>query len=160
MYRDLQSLLADYADGPQQLSARVHELSAADSDARPVPERWTIREVVCHLSDFEIVSADRIRRVLAEDNPTFFDGDPRLFAAALKYDQRSVAEELTLIEAVRTSTARILGGCDLEDLQRTGVHSAEGPMTLETLVERTVKHIPHHLVFIEEKLAALAGDGT
>ena len=50
-----------------------------------LPESGSIRQVVCHVTDFEIVSADRVKRVLAEDNPTMFGGDPDAFAAALAY---------------------------------------------------------------------------
>ena len=84
------------------------------------------------------------------------DGDPGLFADALKYSERDVSVELRLVSAIRQSTGRILQACEIEKFQRTGVHSAEGPMTLEALVERAVRHIPHHLGFIREKLNALS----
>ena len=42
-------------------------------------------EVVCHISDFELVYADRMKRVVAEDRPTMFGGDPDLFASKLAY---------------------------------------------------------------------------
>jgi hypothetical protein len=35
--------------------------------ARPIPRKWSTLEVVCHLADFEIVYADRIKRVIAEN---------------------------------------------------------------------------------------------
>ena len=38
--------------------------------ARPIPGKWSTLEVVCHLADFEIVYADRIKRVIAENEPT------------------------------------------------------------------------------------------
>ena len=43
-----------------------------------------------------------------------------------------------------------------EDFQRRGVHSKSGPLTLEAFVERSTRHIPHHVRFIEEKRKALA----
>lgn len=157
---EIDSLLQQYADGADALESLVAGLTTEQLDAVPVAEKWSIRQVVCHLADFEVVSADRIKRILAEENPTLLDGDPDLFASALAYGQRDVAEETQLIQYIRKSTARILNGCDLEDFQRTGVHSAEGPMTLETIVERTVRHIPHHLDFIREKLNAMSTDGN
>ena len=58
---------------------------------------------------------------------------------------RDLAEELALIEVTRSHLARILRHCDIEAFQRTGVHSEDGPMTLETLLERIVSHMsaPH-----------------
>ena len=51
----------------------------------------------------------------------------------------------------------ILQSCDANAFQRTGVHSLDGPMTLQTLLQRITDHIPHHVAFIEEKLQTMAG---
>jgi hypothetical protein len=48
--------------------------------ARPVPGKWSTLEVICHLADFEIVGADRIKRVIVENEPTLFGGDEKIFA--------------------------------------------------------------------------------
>ncbi|MFY8059197.1 MAG: DinB family protein [Planctomycetaceae bacterium] len=66
-----------------------------------------------------------------------------------------VEDELQLISLVRSQVARILRQTELEDFQRTGVHSEAGPLTLETLLERVTAHIPHHLSFIDEKVRLL-----
>jgi len=153
---DFQTLLENYAAGPQLLKGAVDGLSEADLDAIPVAGKWSIRQVICHIADFEPISVDRMKRVLAEDNPTMFDADPNAFAAKLNYEHRNITEELSLIEFCRKHMVSVLRHCDIEDLQRTGVHSEDGPMTLETLVERVTNHIPHHIAFIEEKRKALA----
>jgi uncharacterized damage-inducible protein DinB len=124
-------------------------------DARPVPGRWSTRQVVCHIADFEPVYADRMKRVIAEEQPTMFGGDPDVFAARLAYDRRDVEEELAMIEAVRRHVARILRALAPADFQRRGLHSTDGPITLETLLARIAAHIPHHVRFIEEKRRAL-----
>ena len=53
-------------------------------DATPIPGTWTTRQVICHIADFEPVYADRMKRALAEDQPTVFGGDPDAFAARPK----------------------------------------------------------------------------
>jgi len=40
------------------------------------------------------------------------------------------------------------------------VHTEDGPVTLETLLERIVIHIPHHLSFIEAKIAAIRSSAS
>lgn len=121
----------------------------------PIPGKWSIRQVVCHLADFEPIYADRMKRVLVEDNPTLFGGDPDVFAAGLHYDKRDVERDLQLIVLVRSQMSQILRNTDIEAFQRTGVHSEVGPMTLETILERATRHILHHIPFINEKTAAL-----
>ncbi|APZ93118.1 DinB family protein [Fuerstiella marisgermanici] len=154
--KDIPTLLSEYKAGAELLTAKVGSLPDDVVDKVPVPGKWSIRQVVCHIADFEIVAADRMKRILSDDNPTLLDGDPDLFVDALQYGHRQMESELNLISAIRTSVAQILSACDVEVFQRTGVHSTDGPMTLETVLERSVNHIPHHLAFIDEKLAALA----
>lgn len=148
----IDELIQKYSMGAQALSDVVLSVSAEKFDLTPQPGKWSIRQVVCHLADFEPIYADRMKRVLVEENPTLFGGDPDVFAGGLHYDKRDVREELELIRIVRSQMVRILKAMDLEDFQRTGVHSEAGPLTLETLLERITGHIPHHLKFIEEKI--------
>lgn len=151
----LEEILTAYEEGPELLRIAVEKADSSQFDLQPISGKWSIRQVVCHIADFEPVYTDRMKRVLVEDNPTMFGGNPDNFAARLHYDQRSVAEELDLIKVVRSQMARILRNIDIEDFQRTGVHSEDGPLTLETLLERITCHIPHHIKFIEAKIAAM-----
>jgi len=150
------TLIDNYYDGPQLLRKAVAGMSQEQLVARPIPGKWSTLEVVCHLADFEIVYADRIKRVIAENEPTLFGGDPDGFAARLAYHQRNAEEELLLIGTIRKQVAQILGTLKPEDFQRQGIHSESGPLTLETLVQRITGHIPHHVRFIEEKRKAMA----
>jgi hypothetical protein len=134
----------------------VAGLSHEQLIARPIPGKWSTLEVICHLADFEIVGADRIKRVIAENEPTLFDGDEKVFAARLSYHQRNAEEEVLLIELIRKQVARILRTLNPEDFQRRGIHLGVGPMTLEGFVQVRINHIAHHVRFIEEKRKALA----
>ena len=151
----LDELLKQYEKGSDLLKTAIAGVREDQLDQTPVPGKWSIRQVVCHIADFEPVYMDRMKRVLVEDNPTMFGGDPDVFAAGLHYDKRNVQEELELISVVRRQMAVILRNTDVEDFQRTGVHSEAGPLTLETLLERITRHIPHHVTFVAAKIAAM-----
>lgn len=151
----LDKLIDSYLAGPAQLRAAIAGMSAAQIDAAPVPGKWSTRQIICHIADFEPVYADRMKRVIAEEHPTMFGGDPDLFAAKLVYDQRDIEEELQMIETVRRHVGRILRTQPAAVFQRTGNHSENGPMTLEKLLTNITNHIPHHVRFIEEKRAAM-----
>ena len=150
------ALIAAYLDGARQLREGVAGLSTEEVKLRPIPGKWSTLEVVCHLADFEIVFADRIKRVIAEDEPRLPGGDENLFAARLAYHDRRLESELTLVAAIRGHVADILRTLKPEDFQRRGIHSEAGPLALETLVERATGHIAHHLKFVAEKKRALA----
>jgi DinB family protein len=149
------ALIDDFAAGTQLLRGAVKGMTREQVIARPVAGKWSTLEVVCHLSDFEIVYADRIKRVIAEERPTLPDGDEQLFAARLAYHSRELDEELQVFGAIRASTTRILRTLADADFGRIGIHAAAGPLTLQQFVERGVNHVKHHVKFIAEKRKAL-----
>ncbi|MBX3438055.1 MAG: DinB family protein [Planctomycetaceae bacterium] len=152
---DPTQLIDAYLAGPALLRQAVAGMSNEELDAAPIPGKWSTRQVVCHIADFEPVYADRITRVIAEDRPTFFGGDPDLFAARLAYSARDIVEELVLVDAVRRHVGRILRTLPVEAFERVGIHSEDGPLTLGTLLQRITNHIPHHVRFIQEKRSSL-----
>ncbi|MCA9215940.1 MAG: DinB family protein [Planctomycetales bacterium] len=151
----IERLIDDYAAGPERLRQAISGMSDEQLDAKPIPGTWSTRQVVCHVADFEPIYADRMKRVIAEDEPTFFGGDPDVFASRLAYAERDVDEELNVIDATRRQLTRILTILSAEDFQRNGNHFEDGPLSLETLLSRITGHVPHHVNFIEAKRDAL-----
>ena len=98
-------LIEAYLDGAKQLREGVAGLSPEEVKLRPIPGKWSTLEVVCHLADFEIVFADRIKRVIAENEPSLPSGNENLFAARLAYHDRDLESELSLVEAIRKHVA-------------------------------------------------------
>jgi hypothetical protein len=149
------ALIDQYVAGPKQLRQATMGMSRDQLLSRPIPGKWSTLEVICHLADFEIVYADRLKRVIAEHQPTLFGGDETVFASRLAYHGRELEEELRLIESCRQSTARILRTLKEADFARIGKHSEAGPLTLLQFLERVTEHIPHHAKFIDEKRKAM-----
>ena len=148
-------LIADYLAGPKLLRDSISGMTPHQIDAAPIPGKWSTRQVICHIADFEPVYADRIKRVIVEDTPLLMSGDPDQFAAKLAYGQRDIENELQLIEVVRQQVATILRTVPAETFQRVGNHSTDGPLTIEQLLTRITGHIPHHIRTIVEKRTAL-----
>ena len=152
---DQSTLIDEYLAGPRKLRDDIAEMTTEQIDAAPVPGKWSTRQIICHIADFEPVYADRMKRALVESEPTVFGGDPDTFAARLAYEQRDIEEELQMIESVRRHMARILRTLNADDFQRTVNHAASGPLTVEQLLTNITNHIPHHITFIEEKRTAM-----
>ncbi len=149
------SLIDAYEQGPLLLANTVGTAPESTWDATPIPGKWSLRQLVCHLADCEIMYADRMKRVLAEDRPLMPDADQEVHVPVLTLPQRTLPTELAVITAVRAHMAPILRATGADSFQRTGNHSLEGPLSLRTLLERVTAHIPHHVRFAEEKLTAL-----
>jgi uncharacterized damage-inducible protein DinB len=150
-----QKLIDQYAAGPAQLRQAVAGMTRAQLLARPIAGKWSTLELVCHIADFEPVYVDRMKRIIAQEDPTLFGGDPDLFAKKLAYHERDLNEELALIEACRGHMTRILRTLPAEAFQRRGIHSDNGPMSLEKILTNIGNHIPHHLPFLQEKRQTL-----
>ncbi len=145
----------DYLNGPQLIREAIAGMTSEQIDATPIPGKWSTRQVICHITDYEPVYADRIKRVIAEDQPTLMNGDPDLFAANLAYAARDLDEEIHLIEVIRNHVARILRTLPAEAFERTGTHTVDGSLTLAQLLTRITNHVPHHMKFVAEKRASL-----
>ena len=152
---NLQTLIDQYLDGPKFLRAAVARMSREQALARPIAGKWSTLEVVAHLTDFEPVYADRMKRVIAETNPSLLGADQDKFALALCYQDRDLEEELKIIEVTRSQMARILRKQPESALQRVGIHNERGPVTLELLLTTVTNHIVHHGKFIQDKRQVL-----
>lgn len=151
----VEKLIDDYAAGPQLLRGSIGDMSDEQLKARPVAGRWSTLDVLCHLADTEGVYAERMKRVIAEDEPPLRGMDPDVWVPRLACGRRDADEEIRLIEATRGQMARILRSLSPADFQRTGHHSEDGPLSLQELLRRITEHIPHHVRFIREKKALL-----
>ena len=151
----MNSLIEQYSQGGQKLAKAVAGLTAEEMRAVPIPGKWSTHTVVIHLCDAEMAFADRIRRIIASDNPQLLAWDENQFSANLHYDDQSVEEALILIEATRRQLTRVLKALPEAAFARTGQHSERGPQTLETVVGFAISHLDHHLKFIAEKRAKL-----
>jgi uncharacterized damage-inducible protein DinB len=151
----LSKLSESYVAGANDVRKAIAGMSKEQLNARPVPGRWSTHEVVCHLADSEQAWAHRIKRIIAEEKPLLIGYDESRFAATLAYDGRDIEEELNLFDATRRQIGTILKALPESALQRSGIHSERGTLTLEKALELEIEHVAHHIRFVSEKRKAL-----
>src|SRR3954466_4006032 len=125
-------LLERYKQGYGVVTCALAGITEAELDTRPEPGEWTPREIVHHLADGEMTSAIRLRRLLAEDNPTIQGYDQDAFARELYYDRRPIQPALDALAAARATTAEILDHLTDEQWSRSGTHTESGTYSVET----------------------------
>jgi uncharacterized damage-inducible protein DinB len=148
-------LIEQYARGGAKLAEALRGLSKPELNARPIPGTWSIQQIVIHLMDSDLIASDRMKRVIAEENPTIIGFDETKFAEKLLYDEQSLEEAVTIFTLNRRNTAKILRGQPDSAYQRKGTHNERGPVTLLQLLETYTQHLEHHLQFILKKRAIL-----
>ncbi len=141
----------EYARGGTALQAAIRGLSAADLDALPVPGTWSIRQIVLHLMDSDLIGSDRMKRIIAEENPTLVGFDESAFAANLFYSAMDAAAAADIFHKNRLLTAEILRRLPDAAFIRWGTHNQRGRITLEELLAVHIHHLDHHLKFLKHK---------
>ena len=144
-----------FQHGEQWLRDSVAGLSDADLDARPIAGEWSIREVVHHMADGEIIAAGRLRRMLAEDVPAMPGYDAARFATDMSYQSLPLDAALNAFGAVRSLSVNLIGTLQPEQWSRTGMHSEYGEQSVERWVEGNGNHVESHVNQIKEIRAAL-----
>jgi uncharacterized damage-inducible protein DinB len=144
-----------YEAGGGMLAYAISGLSPEQVTARPGPGDWSIAELVGHLLDADLVYAERMKRVLAEESPVLQNFDENAWVARFGAGEIPLEEAAELFRSNRRWMARILRSCSESDFARTGRHTERGPLTLAELVATMVGHLDHHLRFLYGKRANL-----
>lgn len=144
-----------YALGAEILGFAAQGLSEEQARTPTTPGLWSIAELVVHVVETDLVIADRMRRVIAEENPPLLGFDEsawndRLFANQLDY---RLAIELMTIN--RRWMEPILRRLSPTDFARAGQHNHSGRKTLAELLIGASNHLDHHLRFLYAKRGIL-----
>src|ERR1035438_8535170 len=99
---DLPALLERYRRGAELLAMVLTGVFGEEEDFAIAPGKWSVRQIVAHLADAELVGAHRFRQVIAEDNPTIiaYDQDADFAIAPGKWSVRQIVAHLADAELV------------------------------------------------------------
>jgi uncharacterized damage-inducible protein DinB len=119
--------------------------------------KWSVRQVLRHLVDSEIVWSWRLRLVLAQDRPVLTGYDQDAWAERLHYAAADPEESLQEFAVLRRGNLRLLEQAGPDDLRRVGVHSERGEESVEHLIRLYAGHDILHLRQLERIRAAVGG---
>jgi uncharacterized damage-inducible protein DinB len=151
----LADLLDRYEAGSEILSYATQQLTPEQAQARPGPGAWSIAELVGHLLDTDLVYADRMKRLIAEEDPTLQAFDENVWIARIDHNAMPIAEAVDLFAAHRRWMTRLLRGRPESDFARSGRHTEDGRKTLTDVVASMANHVDHHVRFLYGKRANL-----
>ena len=148
-------LIAKYAAGYEEVAQALNGFPAESLSTRPIPGKWSAREIVHHLGDSESTSAFRLRKLLVEDNAIIEGYDQDQFATRLRYNERDMAPALEAFRSARESTLQLLQLMSEEDWQRVGTHTESGRYTTENWLTIYANHAHNHAAQIRRVREAL-----
>ena len=153
------SVIDEYARGGEKLRNAINGLSRDELRAPPKGDaslgKWSIQQVVIHLMDSDLIAIDRMKRIIAMENPLLTGYDETLFAQKLMYDDQPAEDAVTILEMSFTLFGNVLRKLPDETFNRTGVHAERGMTTLGEYIVYMTKHMDHHLKFIHAKRAKM-----
>ena len=137
------NLIEQYRRGYEAVVAALLKITPDELDVKPGPKKWSVREIVHHLADSEMIAAARLRYLLGQDRPTIHGYDQDEFARRLYYD-RPHEVSLELFRIVRESTAEILDRLTPAEWIREGTHTQAGAYGVESWLKTYAAHAHKH----------------
>jgi len=125
-------------------------LSAERAGYRYAPGKWSVREVIGHLSDSERVFAYRAMRFARNDATPLPGFDENSFAANANYDERSLESVVDELTAVRRATVAFFNGLASEAWLRRGLAN-DKEMSVRALAWTIAGHERHHRELIRTR---------
>ena len=141
---DIPALLERYRRGPEVLAMVLTGVFGEEEDFVTAPGKWSIRLIIAHLADSELVGAHRMRLVIAQDTPTLTAFDQDAWTRNLDYARRKPKQSLETFRRIRAENHELLKGLPPEAFDRPGTHTENGPVTLRSLVEGYANHAESH----------------
>ncbi len=126
-------------------SAWRRVLERPDVGRRPSPSVWSPLEYACHVRDVHRVFGERVRMMLAVDDPLFENWDQDAAALAGGYAELPpgpLAEELVTAAA---AVSRSYAGIEGPQWDRPGRRSNGSTFTVDTLARYHLHDVEHHL---------------
>ena len=137
------------ADAPDVLAALVDGLSTQQLDYRPASGKWSIREIVAHLADDELVGGYRIRLILSAPGTAIQAFDQDVWARTGRYSASDIADSLALYRTLRFANLKVLQSLTAEEWDMSGVHAERGVESVRDIAMYFAGHDINHFRQIE-----------
>ncbi len=138
--------LARLALTPSELTDAVAGADATARARRPAEASWSAVEVVAHLRDVEESFLDRLRLIVAMDEPPLPRSDPNRWAAERQYRRHDAVAAAAAFARRREETLAFLRALPPAAWPRAGVHlDGRGRRTIDQFLTVMAWHDENHL---------------
>lgn len=135
---------------PKKLAALTKGLNKKRLTARPAPGKWSIAEILAHLSDAELVIGYRLRLILASNGTSIQAFDQDAWADTFNYSRRDPKVSLEAFRTLRESNLRLLSSVPRGLWKNYGQHQERGQETVDHIVRMMAGHDLNHMLQIEK----------
>ena len=141
----MEQLIEQYKQGYSKILKEMEGLTGEQLLFKPSERSWSIKEIIIHVADAELVHIHRMKAVLSEDNPILTAFDQDLWTTRLNSQHTDHQLYLQLFKSIRESFLPILHHLTEQDYLRIGTHNQDGQLTFKEIFEHAIEHIDTHI---------------
>ena len=130
---------------PSELRRAVEGLAPESLNTPESPGKWSIRDVIQHLADSELVGGFRFRMILAHDRPTLPGYDQDRWANRLHYAETEIETAIEDFARLRDANLRLLERASEAERERVGLHTERGEESIAQMIPTYAGHDIVHL---------------
>jgi uncharacterized damage-inducible protein DinB len=138
------------AEQVPELELLVAPLDDTAARARYAPGKWSVKEVLGHLTDTERIFTYRLLRVARGDTTPLPGFDENAYVPAGAFDARPLASIVGELRALRSSTIALMDGLAPDTWARRGQASGAS-VSARALAYIIVGHMAHHTRVLRER---------
>lgn len=142
----LGTLEAQRVQMAQLLGAR----SEREGNFRYAPDKWSVKEVIGHVSDAERIFSYRLLRIARGDATPLASFEQDNYITTGAFRERTLADMAAELAAVRAATLALVQSLPSEAWTRLGTAS-NNPVSVRALAYIIAGHEQHHKRILEEK---------
>lgn len=149
--------LATEDDVVAALDAQSHEtatllggLSEQQASHRYAPDKWSIKQLVGHVTDTERIFAYRALSIARGETKSLPGFDQEPYVANGAFDERSISDLADELAAVRRANVMMLRALSDEAWRRIGTAS-DNPISVRALAFIMLGHERHHVRILRER---------
>jgi uncharacterized damage-inducible protein DinB len=151
----IETLRRQFAETLTLLSGITEERASAGY----APGKWSVKELLGHVSDAERVFAYRALCIARGDTQSLPGMDQDVYVAHANFNARTLADLTEEFKHVRASTIDLLSHLDEAAWQRRGVAN-EKSMSVRALAHIIAGHEAHHAGVLRERYLPALGVGA
>ena len=141
---EIEDPLRELTSQRAKVVARLAKLTDEQATFRYAPGKWSIKDLVGHLSDAERVFAYRMLRIGRGDTTPLSGFEESDYARAAQSDRRQFGELLAEWSVVRAATMALASSLPPADWANVGT-SNDAPMSARAVLYIILGHTEHHL---------------
>ena len=131
-------------------AAALRTVPASKATYRYAEGKWSIAEVIGHVTDAERIFSYRAMRIARADATPIEGFDENAYVPAGEFDRRSLAELIAEFEAVRQATVSLVRGFPPAAWTRIGTANGKA-ISVRALIYVIAGHERHHLGTLRER---------